>query len=243
MDRSIYDQMRALERDHWWFTGRREILAGELSRLKLPPGARILEVGCGTGGNLGMLARFGEVQGVEPDAASRAYAAELSGKTVLAGGLPDGLPAFGRGFDLIAALDVIEHVEADRASLAALGALLAPGGRLITTVPAYSWMWSDHDVLHHHRRRYTLGGCRRLLTAAGLKVRRATYFNTLLFPPIAAVRLARKLARQEGGDDAARVGAGLNRVLHEVFAAERHLLGFTNLPFGVSILAVADRAA
>jgi SAM-dependent methyltransferase len=200
----------------------------------------VLEAGCGAGGNLEMLQRFGEVRAIEPDAESRAYAAERTGVAVEDGRLPDGLPDLGGPFDLIAALDVIEHVEDDAGAAAALGARLKPGGFMVCTVPAYAWMWSDHDASHHHQRRYSRAGFRRLFENAGLKVRRATHFNTLLFPSIAAVRIAKGLGRIEGGDDALPPPA-LNGLLRRVFTAEAALLRAIDLPFGVSILAIAQR--
>jgi len=241
MERQIYDRMRVLEQTHWWFTARRDILAAEIARLPLPKPARILEVGCGTGGNLELLKTFGEVRAIEPDAESRAYAAERSGVTVQGGLLPDGLPDLGGPFDLVAAFDVIEHVDDDAGAVAALAARLKPGGFLVTTVPAYAWLWSRHDAQHHHKRRYTRPAYRRLFD--GLKVRRATYFNSVLFPPIAAVRLARTAARIEGGDDEALPPPPLNGLLRRLFGAEKALLAATDLPFGVSILLIAERPA
>jgi len=243
MEREIYDRMRVLEQTHWWFTARREILGAEIGRLPLPPRARILEVGCGPGGNLELLKRFGEVRAIEPDAESRAYAAERSGLTVEGGLLPDGLPDLGGPFDLIAAFDVVEHVEDDAGAVAALAARLKPGGFLVTTVPAYAWLWSEHDARHHHKRRYALPAYRRLFDGAGLKVRRATYFNTLLFPPIAAVRLAKTAARRRGGDDERLPPPALNGLLRGLFAAEASILKVVDLPFGVSILLIAERPA
>ena len=134
MDRHVYDRMREIEADHWWFAARREILADQIPRLALPPAAEILEVGCGAGGNLGMLAGFGRVQAIEPDEQSRAHAAR-DGVIVRGGLLPGGLPSFETAFDLVAAFDVIEHVDEDAASVAALAALLKPGGAFIATVP------------------------------------------------------------------------------------------------------------
>ena len=241
MERHIYDRMRVLQQTHWWFTARREILAAEIARLPLPKPARILEVGCGPGGNLELLKAFGDVQAIEPDSESRAYAAERSGVTVEAGLLPDGLPDLGGPFDMVAAFDVVEHVDDDAGAVAALGRLLKPGGYLVTTVPAYAWLWSEHDAQHHHKRRYTLPRFRSLFDAAGLKVRRATHFNSVLFPPIAAVRLAKSAARIKGGDDEALPPAPLNGLLRRLFGAEKAILRTTDIPFGVSILLIAER--
>jgi len=242
MDPRIYERMRELQTAHWWFAARREIIAAEIARLSLRSPAEILEVGCGPGGNLDMLGRFGAVQAIEPDEASRAYAAERSGRLVRPGFLPDRLPAFDRPFDLVAAFDVVEHVDDDAATVRALGALATPGGFVIATVPAYQWMWSRHDEAHHHKRRYRLPAFRRLFEQADLTVRRATYFNTVLFPPIAAVRLARTAARLEGGDDEAMPSPALNGILKGLFGAEKALLRMADLPFGVSILVIAQRA-
>lgn len=242
MEPGVYDEMRQLERDHWWFVARRRILAGEIGRLPLPAGSRVLEVGCGPGGNLEMLGQFGPLTAIEPDEASRAYAAK-SGAEMHGGLLPDGLPDFPERFGLVAALDVVEHVDDDAGALAALGALTRPDGFMVITVPAYQWMWSEHDVRHHHKRRYTAGQLRGRLEAAGLKVRRLTHFNSLLFPPIAAVRLLQKLPGLDGQAEEHLPGAAVNGLLRRIFETEGALLRATDLPFGVSILAICQRPA
>jgi SAM-dependent methyltransferase len=241
MDRQVYDRMRLIEADHWWFRGRRRILAGLIADLGLPNGARILEVGCGTGGNLAMLSGFGQVVGLEPDADSRAYAGEKTGVCVKGGALPDDLPFAPDSFDLVCAFDVIEHVEGDAAALAALAGLAKPGGRVAATVPAHPWMWSRHDELHHHKRRYTLSGFRRLVEGAGLEVERASYFNTLLFAPIAAVRLAKLLTGARSADDDSAPPGPANDFLGAVFGSESAWLKRAPLPFGVSIALIARR--
>jgi SAM-dependent methyltransferase len=240
MERAIYDQMRVLQEDHWWFAARREILSSEIARLPLPKPAQILEAGCGPGGNLAMLQRFGEVSAIEPDEASRTYAAERNGVDVRGGFLPQTAPDFGKAFDLVACFDVIEHVPDDAGAVARLAEYLKPGGFMVTTVPAYAWMWSDHDAAHHHKRRYSLAPYRRLFEQAGLKVRRASHFNSVLFPPIAAVRLAKNATGRTGGDEAMPPKA-LNSVLKGLFGLERTLLRLADLPFGVSILLIAEK--
>jgi SAM-dependent methyltransferase len=203
----------------------------------LPDDARILEAGCGTGGNLDLLRQFGAVDALEYDAQARAIAAARGVAHVEAGALPDAIGFGDTRYHLIALLDVLEHVERDRESLAALGARLAPGGRLLVTVPAVPWLWSDHDVLHHHKRRYTAQGLARVVGDAGLKVEASGYFNSLLFPLAVAQRVAHSLLRRDGGLDA-RPAPWLNRALQGVFAAERHLLGRLSFPIGLSLYAV-----
>ena len=241
MDPSFYREMAAVEDRHWWFEGRRRILAAVLDRLASGPGAEVLEVGCGTGGNLPMLARYGRLHACEPEAGARAMAEARGLATVAPGGLPHDLPFGEKPFDLIALLDVLEHVAADEASLAALHDRLKPGGTLLITVPAYMFLWSVHDEVNHHVRRYTRAELVRKLRAAGFRVRHATYFNTILFPVIAAVRLVGRVAGK-GGSDLGLPGDVANRLLTRIFASERHVVSRLALPFGVSILAVAERA-
>jgi SAM-dependent methyltransferase len=145
--------------------------------------------------------------------------------------VPDGT------YHLIALLDVLEHVDADRESLESIATKLAPGGRILITVPAYQWMWSAHDVAHHHKRRYSRKGLRAVAEAAGLKVERIGYFNSLLFPLAAAVRLAGKAAGKTQSDDKVPPGP-LNRLFQAIFSLERHAIGRWPFPAGVSLFAL-----
>jgi len=242
VEREIYDRIRSLETDHWWFVGRRAVLGSELSRLNLPPAADIVEVGCGTGGNLPLLQRFGAVRAIEPDDDARRHAAETTSLQVERGFLPDRLPYLPASFDLVCAFDVIEHVDGDAEAVAGLGNLARPGGWIVTTVPAYQWMWSRHDELHHHKRRYTLRAYRSLFEKAGLQVKRATYFNTALFGPAVAQRLLKKALKINSADDA-MPSPGVNRLLAGLFSAEAGWLKRSNLPFGLSILLIARKPA
>jgi hypothetical protein len=137
-------------------------------------------------------------------------------------------------------LDVIEHVDDDVATLRAARGAVGDGGLLIVTVPAYRWLWSGHDEVLGHRRRYTAGELRAAVERAGFRVLRVSYFNTLLFPLLAAVR-AGKRVRGDRGHDLRRPPAPLNWLLERAFAFERHLVPRVSLPFGASLLLIGRR--
>jgi len=198
------------------------------------------ELGCGSGGMLEALSRFGTAVGVETDATLRARAQER-GLDVRAGALPDAIPLHPGRWDAVCLFDVLEHVDDEAGALAACRRLLVPGGRLFVTVPAYAWLWSRHDELLGHRRRYTARALRQVAERAGFTVERLTYFNTILAPPIMAVRIVRAALRRPG-HDLDRPAPWLNRALAACFSAEAGLLRWTSPPFGISILLVARRA-
>jgi SAM-dependent methyltransferase len=243
MERAVFDRMAELDQVHWWFVARRRILETLIKRVVRPrEKARILEVGCGTGHNLAMLKKFGRVEASELDRSARAVANKrLSGK-VKEAKLPD-LSMFERNsYDLIALLDVLEHVPDDLASLRAIHRRLKPGGALLLTVPANPWMWSAHDAAHHHFRRYTRKQLEELFLRSGLEVQLLSYFNTLLYPLVAAARIAGKIAHKDSADDKLP-GDFLNGVLERIFRSEAGLLGRIPMPFGVSLIAVVRRPA
>lgn len=209
-------------------------------------GARVLDAGCGIGNFVEVLRGVAdEVLAVDLNPANLAVLrrrfAGVSGVEVLQADLDlqrDELAA--RAVDSIVCLDVLEHIEDDHASLRALHGLLEPGGLLLLTVPAFPSLWSGHDVVNEHKRRYTRSGLRQRLEGAGFDVRLLSFFNAALFPPIAGVRIVKRwLGGTEGGGDLGSVPRPLNAVLRSVFAAERHVLGLLPLPFGVSLIAVA----
>ena len=239
MDRVVYDRMAAHDTTHWWYRARREILSGYLTRYgQLPAGARILEIGCGTGHNLPMLARFGEVDAIEIDEAAAAKASERLGKRVGSAPLPELEGVAPGSYDLVAVLDVIEHVEDDVAALKAIAAALKPGGKILITVPAHQWMWSAHDVVNHHKRRYSKATLTASLEKAGLGWRKLRWFNSLLFPVAVAARFAGKLMGKDDSDDSPPPRP-LNAAFEAIFGLERHLLGRVPMPPGLSIIALA----
>jgi len=240
MDRIVYDRMAAHDSTHWWYRARRDILADYLVREgNLPANARILEIGCGTGHNLPMLGQFGEVDAIEIDPAARSIASERLGKPVGDAPLPD-LPGVAKGtYDLVAVLDVVEHIEDDVAALKGMASLLKPGGKILIAVPAHQWMWSAHDVVNHHHRRYSKAGLVKAIEAAGLKSRKLTYFNSLLFPLAAAARIAGRLTGRDDSDDSPPAKP-LNALFEAIFRLERHAVGRVPLTPGVSIVTLAE---
>ncbi|WP_324805834.1 class I SAM-dependent methyltransferase [Sphingomonas sp. LY29] len=241
MERKVFDQMAKLDSSHWWFTARRRILDAIIERVVRPPAnARILELGAGTGHNLSMLTRFGTVEASELDDVARELASERLGRPVLKAALPD-LSMFPESsYDLIALLDVLEHVQDDKASLASILTRLKPGGALLVTVPANPWMWSAHDVVHHHHRRYRKSEIETLARDAGYRIELLSPFNSLLFPPIAAARLIGQMRKDQSSDDA-MPGAFVNKTLDTIFGLEKSLIGRVPMPFGVSLVAVLRR--
>ncbi|MEO8176593.1 MAG: class I SAM-dependent methyltransferase [Sphingomicrobium sp.] len=242
MDAQVFQRMAELDDSHWWFVARRRILRSLIKRKVRPPkGARILEIGCGTGHNLAMLGEFGTVAASELDDGARALAQKRLGRPVESAALPDLSMFKPASFDLIALLDVLEHVDNDATALAAIRTRLKVGGKLLVTVPANRWMWSAHDAAHHHHRRYTKRGLREAGDNAGFRTRLISHFNTILFPPIAAARLASKLIGRDSADDSIPPQP-VNGVLRSLFGLEAPLVGRVPMPFGVSLVAIFERA-
>lgn len=247
MDAGLRSELAAAEDSHWWFEARRRILAGVLTGLPLPSDARILEAGCGNGANLAMLSRFGSVTGFEPDRVDLERAQQRGIGRIIHGALP-ALPsdllspedtrAASAGFDVILALDVIEHVDEDVASLRSLLASLAPTGCLIITVPGHQWLWGRHDVRNDHRRRYSKESLRQALLSADASIDRLTWFNSRLFLPVVLMRTIGKLVGADGAGTAVPPER-INRVLTNVMAGESSVLDRRNQRLGVSLLAVA----
>ena len=241
MDRIVYDRMAAHDTTHWWYRARRDILSRYLTRYgNLPKHARILEIGCGTGHNLPMLGAFGHIDAIEIDPAARDIASARLGKPVGEAPLPELTGVDRAAYDLIAVLDVVEHIDDDVAALRAMAGCLKPGGKILITVPAHQWMWSAHDVVNHHHRRYSKKTLAAAIERAGLTHNGLRWFNSLLFPAAVAARIAGRLTGKDDSDDSPPAKP-LNAAFEKIFALERHLVGRIPLPPGLSIITLASR--
>jgi SAM-dependent methyltransferase len=246
LEQQAYREQFETEDAHWWFEGRRAVIWAllESAGLSTPgQGLRILDAGCGTGRNLIEFASLGDPRGIDssPEAIDFCRRRGVGGATE---GRLESLPFADGSFDLIFATDVLEHLEDDRRVMGELWRVAAPGARLLATVPAYQWLWSQHDEAHHHFRRYTLRGLRERLSAEGWEAVEWSYFNTVLLPPIAAVRtLARRRPPADGRPDLKLTPPTLNRMLLAPMKAEAAIIKRgARLPAGVSIGMVCRRA-
>jgi SAM-dependent methyltransferase len=240
MDRDYERQTHAVEDRHWWYRGRRTVLGDVIATLGLAPGARILDAGCGSGRNMVDLARYGAVTGIELSQTSVELARARGVGEVISGSILE-LPFAPDSFELAVSLDVIEHLEDDLAALRELRRTVVPGGALLVTVPAYQWLWSGHDVINHHHRRYTRSSLREVAERAGWHQVRTTYFNSLLLPVAILLRVLDRLNRKttESSLDLWVPPQPLNWLLERPLAMEAALIRRGGrIPAGLSLLAV-----
>jgi len=235
--------MARLEREHWWFRAKRELAVQELRRAGTATDFAA-DVGCGTGATAGALRALGfrGLVGIDPSAYAVGLARQADGDTPFVVGRAEALPLKTGSSGCIVCMDVLEHTPDDAVTLDELGRVGGPGSTLLITVPAYQWAWSEHDVTLGHHRRYTARGLRRRVVAAGFLVRRCTYFHSWLVPLAFLVRktpLGRLL--HGSAEEASFVSPAVNRLLHLVTRVEQRLIRLLPLPFGLSILLVAER--
>jgi len=236
-----YPILFRVEQSHWWHIGRRQIIASfveDICRRVTDRRPRILDVGCGTGANLLMLSKYGDAEGVDVSEDALAFCRERGLGNVKLGAAED-LPYDDGTFDLVTALDVVEHLDDDLAGLREMRRVLRPGGRVLLFVPTFMFLWGLQDDVSNHRRRYRMPELQRVLEQAGFEVERTTYANITFFMPILAMR---KLMRMTGikaeSENNINVSA-LNGVLARMLGAESFVLRYMNIPFGVSGLCVA----
>jgi SAM-dependent methyltransferase len=239
MDRNYELQTHRAEDRHWWYRGRRSVLDNVIAGLRLPARARILDAGCGSGRNMLELARHGTVTGVELSPTSVALARARGAGEVIEGSVLS-MPFDSASFDLAVSLDVIEHLEDDLGALRELRRVVAPGGALLITVPAYQWLWSGHDEINHHHRRYTRRSLQRVAVRAGWETVRTTYFNSLLLPVAILLRVLDRLSPARATESSLDLWVPpepLNWLLERPLALEAAIIARGGrIPAGLSLL-------
>ena len=247
METELFGRFFEVEDRHWWFVGRRRIVLDQLARAipradaRYPGGPdgcrRVLDIGCGTGGVLAHLGEFGQAYGIDPSPEATQYCHERGLPVALGSGME--LPYQDQTFEAVLALDVIEHVEDDVRLLREARRVLRPGGVAVLTVPALPWLWSSHDVVNHHYRRYVRATLESAVCAAGLAPEKISYYNSLLLP-LAVTR--KVMHRMNGtGDHLETLPGPANGVLRAILGAEKPLIGKVNLPIGASLVCTARR--
>ncbi|HEX2998718.1 MAG TPA: class I SAM-dependent methyltransferase [Armatimonadota bacterium] len=240
MNEQEHRRMRAVEDGDWWFVGKRLLVNALLQRVLTPdPNGAVLDVGCGTGANLKLLARYGMPVGIDLAPAALRLTAER-GIGSLCAADAEHLGFADRTFNAVTALDVLEHLDHPVRALREMGRVCVPGGIVLVSVPAYPLLWSDHDVALSHRRRYTARLLRAQVEGAGLEVLRLTHAYSLCFLPALLIRQARRLQRhRQPQADLGRVAAPFNALLIQYLRLEAALLPRLSLPLGTSLLCVA----
>jgi SAM-dependent methyltransferase len=241
VDQAEFQAMLAADERHWWYRGRRRVVRAVLDGAGLPGSPRLLDAGAGSGRTLDELARYGNVAGVELEPLG-VEAARARGHAEVQIAPVERIPHADASFDLVTCLDVIEHTPDDVRALRELRRVTKPGGAALVTVPAYPRLWSRHDEVNRHYRRYTRRALRAAATAAGWRVERLTSFNAAYLPAAALVRLARRSAGGGGGSELSLTPPALDAVLELPLRAEAALIGRgVSLPVGLSILALLRR--
>jgi SAM-dependent methyltransferase len=240
MEAEEHERLAGFEEWYWWHRGRQTIVSHLLAR-HAPPGARILDVGCGTGATTARLGGSSRVWGIDTEPAALRHARARGLPVARASALR--LPVRDAGFDVVVTLDVLEHLDDDRGALAEMQRALRPGGILLATVPAYPFLWSSHDEALGHRRRYRRGELRERVSAAGFEIALCSYTMSSILPIALVVRLAERLRPRREAPRSGYVGLPrpLNDLLAGIVGLGGRLLSVVSLPFGLSVVVVARR--
>lgn len=246
MNHEEYERMYRFEDTYWWFTARRGLITTLLSDLYPRTGQlNILDIGCGTGAMLDELAPFGSVVGADFSPEALRFCRSRGSSYPLTRADVRRLPFADNTFDIVTAMDIVEHIDDDKAACAEVRRVLKPGGRLFATVPAFPSLWSEHDEALHHFRRYTVPHLRDVLGRVGFLRPRLSYTVTALFPPIYLYRqIGRLLPHPAGHEKKANLvnfSAPVNTLLRRLSDWETQFVRTRSLPFGVSVVCVAQK--
>ena len=252
MDLTYEAKYHELEEQHWWFASRRDAVYDLINSLELPATAAILEIGCSGGPLMQRLRASGytDLTGIDVSAPAIELAKARGVPNV---SLMDGaaLEFTNARFDVVIASDVLEHIEDEGKALCEWTRVLKPGGQLLVFVPAHAYLWSEHDVVNHHFRRYSRQGLVAALERAGMRLQRSSFWNAGIFFPTALLRLGRRLLsgpaspeiKPGATGDLRHFSGPTNSLLLNWVKAENRLLRHVNLPLGVSVFALAQKPA
>ena len=238
-----YPILYQVEETHWWYVGRRQIIRTLVEKIVTTlnnPDPRILDVGCGTGANLKMLADYGRAEGIDISQQAVDFCRERGLDSVKLGAIED-LPYESGSFELVTALDVIEHLDDDIAGLQEMRRVLRRNGRLLLFVPAFMFLWGVQDDVSNHRRRYTVPRLLQAVEAAGFSIEWASYANISFFLPVLVVRSVMRWLGLRADTEYGINISPMNGPFSSLFAAERFVLKRGRLPFGVSAVCIARR--
>jgi len=242
MEEIVYHTNYQLEDSYWWFVARNRLVKKVFGKIcNISKGETILDAGCGTGGFAKVMSENYKVYCLDTSALALGYC-KKRGLTNLVNSTLGNFKSDGLNIKAVLMLDVVEHIEDDREVVSQVYNHLAEGGYFVATVPAYQWMWSGHDNLHMHYRRYNRKNFNELLVNCGFSIEYSSYFNTLLFPVAFAVRMIEKIFRLKKNRTGVDVVPGfINETLKNIFGFESVILPGCRFPFGLSILTIARK--
>jgi SAM-dependent methyltransferase len=244
MDAEAYKEMIELQEEHWWFVARRDVIKSFI-KMQMPQSStgKVLEIGCGVGGNVGLLSQSGHYRGIDMHKPAIDYCSEKYPQFEFQCTRVEDIPQEfnSNKFDSIYILDVLEHIDDQVAILTSAQNYLTPSGKILVTVPAFEFLWSPHDDFVHHVRRYTKAGLKKVLEDSGYKVERISYFNSILFPLAFIQRLGMRMLNRKLNTHLSTPPTILNWLFKVIFTQEAWILKRTNLPAGLSIIAVVSQ--
>lgn len=235
-----YEKMYRIETTHWWSVGKRRIIQDILTKLNANT-EKILDLGCGTGFTMEMFKNYGRVVGIDNAEHALKFSRQREQFRLIKANIEKQLPFKQDMFDTVFAFDVLEHLNNDAACLNELYRVCKKGSYVIITVPAYQFMWSKHDESLHHKRRYSKKALRKAVQDAGFTLKKLSYFNTILFPPILAFRISHIFRKEVKSDFYLPIPSFINWILLLLFNMEKYFLREIDLPFGLSLLCIARK--
>lgn len=248
MQAEYYQEYYLLEREHWWFLARKKILQDQIKRIfGAKKDLKILNVGAAFGASTMMLQEFGEVVSVEYNKECCDFVNEHLKLNFIHGSITS-LPFQENEFDLVCAFDVVEHVEEDKTAISELHRVCRQSGYVFTTVPGFQFLWSDHDIINEHVRRYKMGNFLALFDDRVAAIRYKTYFNFFLFLPVAVFRNILRLIKGKAKEvkprsDNSRLSKGVvSKMLYQIFKLETNFLKRgIRFPFGISLMVISKK--